>query len=416
LTFPKSIDFVLKHDSSGTYLGDQSYTLPKNLKQVMDKNVEAIANSSFNTLPMYSGPYKITNWVQKGYMEFSPDTNYFLGPGLFSKVIVAFRSAESGLAELLRGQPDAALMGVIDTQNAKTLSANATFLKTYKLSNNPSAYWEHLTVNFDDPNNLPKDPKPGVAYTHPFLSDNRVRQALSYAINRQDISNRVYYGMRPICYDFVMPGTSFDNSALKSIFVYDPAKASTLLQQAGFTKGSDGVYAKGGKKLSLLAQTTTRTDRISALQVIQQQYKQIGINLTMQPLNSSDFFNTVLPHRTFEIGLFAWGQSSILEPGGDTLYKSNYIPSAANGYAGQNYSGFRNAQADDLIAKWMSFNMSERTQAYKDFEKNYFAVYMPEIPLYWQDQHDAIKQNIEGYDVGLDVASHLWNSAFWYRE
>jgi len=83
-----------------------------------------------------------------------------------------------------------------------------------------------------------------------------------------------------------------------------------LLKQAGLTKGTDGVYAKGGKKLSLLAQTTNRTDRINTLQIIQQQYKQVGIGLSMQPLNASDFFNTVLPHRTFEIGLFAWDRAA----------------------------------------------------------------------------------------------------------
>ncbi len=99
VTYPKTIDFVLKHDEEMTYLSDVSYTLPRNLKEVMDKNVEAIVNSSYNTKPMHTGPYKITNWVQKGYMEFVPDPNYFLGPGLFDKVVFAFRSAESGLAD-----------------------------------------------------------------------------------------------------------------------------------------------------------------------------------------------------------------------------------------------------------------------------------------------------------------------------
>jgi len=416
VTYPKTIDFVLKHDEEMTYLSDVSYTLPRNLKEVMDKNVEAIVNSSYNTKPMHTGPYKITNWVQKGYMEFVPDPNYFLGPGLFDKVVFAFRSAESGLAELLRGQPDVAVMGVINTQNAKTLSANSNFLKQYKLNSIPSVFWEHFTVNFDDPNNLPDAPKPGVAYTHPFLSDNRVRQALSYAINRQDISNRVYYGMRPLAYYHVLPGSAFDEPSLKNVFIYDPGKADTLLKQAGLTKGTDGVYAKGGKKLSLLAQTTNRTDRINTLQIIQQQYKQVGINLSMQPLNPRDFFNTVLPHRTFEIGLFAWGQSSILEPGGTTLYMSRYIPSKSNGYQGQNYSGFRNAEADALMNKWTSFDMTERTKAYKDFGRLYFGVYMPEMPIVWHDQHDAVKLNIEGYDLGLDVAAHTWNIAWWYRE
>jgi len=416
LNIPKTVDFVLKHNENLMYVPDESYTLPRNLKETMDKYSDDIASSSFNTKPLYSGPYKVTNWVQKSYIELQPDPNFFLGPGLFDKVVISFRSAEAGLAELLKGQPDVALMGVVNTQNAKTLSTNESFLKTYKLNSMPSTYFEHFVVNFDDPKNLPKNPKPGVAYTHPLLSDIRVRQALSYGINRQDISNRVYYGMRPVCYNFILPGTKYDEPSLKNIFVYDPGKATTLLQQAGFTKGTDGIYAKGGTKLSLLAQTTNRSDRISALQVIQQQYKQVGINLTIQPMDSGPFFNTLLPHRNFELALFAWGQDSILEPGNNSLYQSRFIPSETNGYQGQNYGGFRNAEADALISKWNSFNTPERIQAYKDFCKNFYAVYMPEIPLYWQDQHDAVKLNIEGYDMGIDVSAHTWNSAWWYRE
>jgi len=102
-------------------------------------------------------------------------------------------------------------------------------------------FWEHFTVNFDDPNNLPDAPKPGVAYTHPFLSDNRVRQALSYAINRQDISNRVYYGMRP-----------------KNVFIYDPGKADTLLKQAGLTKGRPPTELTVSTRCRLSSNSTSR--------------------------------------------------------------------------------------------------------------------------------------------------------------
>ncbi len=416
LTIPNTVDFVLKHNANLAYIADESYTIPKTLKEVMDKNAEAISSSSFNTKPVYSGPYKVTNWVQKSYIEMAPDPNFILGQGLFDKVIVGFRSAQSGLAELLKGQPDVALVGVVDTQNSKALSSNKAFLNMYKLNNIPSTYFEHFVVNYDDPKNVPTNPQPGTAYTHPILSDIKVRQALSYSINRQDVSNRVYYGMRPVCYNFVLPGSKYDEPSLKDVFTYNPAKATTLLQQAGYTKGSDGIYSKSGTKLSLIAQTTNRADRISALQVIQQQYKQVGINLTIQPMDAGPFFDDLLPHRTFEMALFAWGQDTILEPGNNTLYQSRFIPSSANGYQGQNYGGFRNADADALISKWNSFNTTERVQAYKDFSKNFYGVYIPEIPLYWQDQHDAVKLNIEGYDMGLDVSAHTWNSAWWYRE
>jgi len=116
------------------YVPDESYTLPRNLKETMDKYSDDIASSSFNTKPLYSGPYKVTNWVQKSYIELQPDPNFFLGPGLFDKVVISFRSAEAGLAELLKGQPDVALMGVVNTQNAKTLSTNESFLRRINLT------------------------------------------------------------------------------------------------------------------------------------------------------------------------------------------------------------------------------------------------------------------------------------------
>jgi len=108
----------------------------------------------------------------------------------------------------------------------------------------PSTYFEHFVVNFDDPKNLPKNPKPGVAYTHPLLSDIRVRQALSYGINRQDISNRVLLRYETRLLQLHTTRTKYDEPSLKNIFVYDPGKATTLLQQAGFTKGTDGIMPR----------------------------------------------------------------------------------------------------------------------------------------------------------------------------
>jgi len=97
-----------------------------------------------------------------------------------------------------------------------------------------------------------------------------------------------------------------------------------VLKQAGLTKGTDGVYAKGGKKLSLLAQTTTELT-VSTRCRLSSNSTSRWYQLKYAAFEPRDFFNTVLPHRTFEIGLFAWGQSSILEPGGTTLYMSRYI-------------------------------------------------------------------------------------------
>jgi len=54
------------------------------------------------------------------------------------------------------------------------------------------------------------------------------------------------------------------------------------------------------------------TDPIRVVQLVQQQYKQVGINLNMQALDAGPLFNTVLPHRQFEIALFSWARAAFL--------------------------------------------------------------------------------------------------------
>jgi peptide/nickel transport system substrate-binding protein len=70
----------------------------------------------------------------------------------------------------------------------------------------------------------------------------------------------------------------------------DLAKAQQLLESAGYTKGADGVYAKGGRPLALTMKTVSGwADYITAANTIKQQLKQLGINLTVEQLSWNEW-------------------------------------------------------------------------------------------------------------------------------
>ena len=113
---------------------------------------------------------------------------------------------------------------------------------------------------------------------HPALADVRVRQAMNYAVNCEEIAASLLGGMAKCNIDLV--NTPYNNPALKP-FGYDPAKAKKLLDEAGWVVGKDGIRAKDGVRLALEMDTTNGSylmDKEIA-QVMAESWKEVGIEI-----------------------------------------------------------------------------------------------------------------------------------------
>ena len=111
---------------------------------------------------------------------------------------------------------------------------------------------------------------------HPALADTRVRQAMNYAVNCEEISQALMGGMARCAIDLVNP--PYNDPGLKP-YPYDPAKAGALLDAAGWTMGKNGVREKDGVALSLDMDTTNGIflmDKEIA-QVLVDYWKEVGI-------------------------------------------------------------------------------------------------------------------------------------------
>jgi peptide/nickel transport system substrate-binding protein len=113
---------------------------------------------------------------------------------------------------------------------------------------------------------------------HPALADVRVRQAMNYAVNCEEIASALLAGTAKCAIDLI--NTPYNDPNLKH-YPYDPEKAKKLLDEAGWVAGSDGVRAKDGVRLSLNFDTTNGLylmDKEIA-QVVADSLKEVGIEI-----------------------------------------------------------------------------------------------------------------------------------------
>jgi peptide/nickel transport system substrate-binding protein len=203
------------------------------------------------------------------------------------------------------------------------------FQVTYK----PGLIYEHIDLNLDNP----------------ILQDQRVRQALVYALDRQAISDQLFEGRQPVAVTSVSPLDWVASDDLP-VYPHDPARAAALLDAAGWSELREGFrHNQAGEKLTLEIMTTAgNRSRELVEQVLQSQWRQLGIDVRIRNQPARVFFGETTSRRKFSaMAMFAWVSSPENVP--RTTLHSGEIPSEANNWAGQNYTGFRNDQMDGLI-------------------------------------------------------------------
>jgi peptide/nickel transport system substrate-binding protein len=188
------------------------------------------------------------------------------------------------------------------------------------------------------------------------LNNKLVRQAFAYAIDRGSVSQKGEYGYEPPGNQTGVLSPTFDSwidqpQAAKYGYKFDPAKAAGLLQQAGYTRGSSGIYQdSSGKKLSFsIINIAGYTDWVASVQVIQDNLKQVGIELKAQNLDSTAYFDKLFT------GNFDLAYGSMNSSPGPTPYYElrNTLASATTAALGAvaagDYGRYSNPAADALL-------------------------------------------------------------------
>ncbi|OLD43046.1 MAG: hypothetical protein AUI83_18795 [Armatimonadetes bacterium 13_1_40CM_3_65_7] len=183
-------------------------------------------------------------------------------------------------------------------------------------------------------------------------------------------------------------------------YPFDPARARALLQEAGFTPGSDGILRNAaGQRLSLELNTTAGNRvREQVEQIIQQNLKEIGIEITIQNFPARVYFGEITNQRKFKaLAMYAWVMSPISE------------------WAGQNYPGYKNADMDKTC-KAASHEVDEaRRNKLLNDSTVIFSRDLPALPLYVRASVAAVKNGLQNFTaLQLSQAYETWNASKWY--
>lgn len=206
------------------------------------------------------------------------------------------------------------------------------------------------------------------AMTQYGFDDVRVRQAISMAIDRKSIVKSIFLGHAATTYGPFMPGYKWYDKSVEGFNQFDAGKAGSLLDQAGWTKGSDGVRAKGGNKLEFTVVNLTEETENQVLQAITQMLSDIGVHMSVQSLASAAFY----PKLTTKTPAFAfkWLWSSPIDV--VQLFGTVYSPADAQTTTELNklYQAFQTAAT--------TTGLKQAAYAYQD----YFVKNNPYLPIY----------------------------------
>ena len=364
------------------------YVLPEHLEKSLAEGGDAlnyINHTLYNSAPttpgLWNGPYVISHYESGNLIELTPNPHWHGKPPAIKRVVVRLVDNTAALqANLLSGDVDMTPSGIgVTTDQAVSLEKDhpGQFQFFYR----PGLSYERIDWQKDNP----------------MLADIRVRQALLLAIDRKTLVDRLFSGHASVAVGWINalePNFTTDVPA----YPYDPARARTLLHDAGFTPGPDGICRNAaGDRLSFeFATTSGNRVRELSQQVMQSWWKTVCIEVVIKNQPSRSFFGELMRKRAYT-GLAEYANSTRIGLPPTPFYGSAAIPTAANNWNGQNWGGFGDPAMDAaLAAADVELDPAKQKTDWFTMQRIY-ATSLPELPLYFREDPDIVPSWLHGY-------------------
>jgi peptide/nickel transport system substrate-binding protein len=342
---------------------------------------------------LYNGPYKITEVVPGSHIVLERNPAWWGKPGYFRRITVQVVENTAALeANLLSGAIDY-IAGELGLSLDQALNFERRHPREYHVIYKPSLVFEHIEPDLDNP----------------VFADVRVRQALLLAVDRKGMASQLFADRQPVADTLVNPLDWVHTDDVRH-YDFNPDAAKKLLDEAGWREGPGGIRVNdAGKMLSFDLMTTAgNRSREMVEQVLQSQWRKIGADVRIRNQPARLFFGQSVMKRNFD-GLAMFAQTSAPESVPRSVLYSEEIPSPSNGFAGQNYAGYRNAKMDKLIdAIEVELDRSKREALWHKLQQLY-ADELPALPLFFRADAFILPSWLQGLTpTGHQSPSTLW--------
>ena len=362
--------------------------------------------------PLSDGPYILKEWMTGDHLTFERNPKYYEAGKPYVDGIIVKIVPDATVRETMLRQGDADILMWATEQVADNLKNDPNA----KVSISPTGrFVMRLFINL-----AAKGSTDAAAKPNPFFSDVRVRQAIRDAINVEQITGSVWHGFAvPVWTEFSRPPYNTCNVPQPK---YDPEAAKTLLDQAGWVVGSDGVReckgcktAKDGTKFhfELLTYSEYGEPLILTQQLIGEMLKNVGIQADLSQVQGSVLWadsssNGIEQTGNFDMDLYDDGYAG--NDPTDFLYQY-YASASAEPDNGWNIGRWNNPQFDELLNNAYTLNEADRQTAFCQMAK-ILNDELPQILLFSTINADAYATRVQGVEANVNSVVS-WNAADW---
>jgi len=357
--------------------------LPAHLLEGQD-----ITKSPLARKPVGTGPYRFKEWVSGQKIVLEANNDYFEGRPYIDRFIYRIIPDTSTMyMELKAGAID--LMNLSPVQYARQ-TKSTSFTSRFNKYRYPSSSYLYMGYNL----------------RHPLFGDKRVRQAMTAAINKDELIQGVLFGMGQKAHGPIVPGRWAYNPAVKDIG-YNPKHAAKLLAEAGWKeKNSEGILVKDGKPFKFTILTNQgNQQRLMTAQIVQQRLRQVGIDVKIRIVEWAAFLKEFVNKGNFEVVMLAWSISQ--DPDMYDIWHSS-----KNKPGELNFIGFNSPEVDRLLIEGRNtFDTEKRKRAYFRIQE-ILADEQPYTFLYVPDALPVVSSRIRGVEPAPAGIGHNQNR--WY--
>jgi peptide/nickel transport system substrate-binding protein len=336
-----------------------------------------------------SGPFLVERWERGKQLTLVRNPRYW-GPhkAHLDRVVVRFVRGPATVEAMRSGEFDVG----VTLPPTPQLENDSRF----RLLPTRWASWEHYEIRVG----------PG---GHPALKNKLVRQAIAYGIDRGAIARDLFGASAPPVLDSTMYLPSEKSYEPNwSRYRYRPAEARRLLERAGCSRGSDGVYSCAGERLRLRFVTSAGVPfRARNLELVTTQLRRVGVEVDPSFAPNALLFETILPSGEFDVALFGLGKPSP-ESLENTYRCDESFTGRCNRLVNADYD-----QLDRIV-------LPSRRVAVANRIDRRLVTEVPALPLFQTPLTYVVRKGVEGVVPNgfgaLTTGGVFWNAETWWLD
>jgi peptide/nickel transport system substrate-binding protein len=282
---------------------------------------------------------------------------------------------------------------------------------------------ERLLINFSDPSPDQGDNRSEPSTKHPFFSDLNVRKAFAMAIDRKAMAEQLYGPTGQASCNIVTspPDLVSKNTDSMDVCQNNIEQAGQLLDQAGWTRGSDGIRQKNGVRMHVVYQTTVNPLRQKEQDIVKSGWEKLGAEVELKSVDAGVFFSSdagnpdTSSHFYTDVEMFTNGAATPDQTQYVALWTTEQIAAKANQWHGNNYHRWSNSDYDAIYSQLKTETDAAKRRDLIIKANDLLVSQVVVIPLVARTQPtDGISKQIQG-DIPNPWDSVLWNVADWVK-